>query len=89
MTSKHNDTNAMTMAGLNLIQQALSIYDSDLRLVVCNQRLREMFDLPRWLVTPGADFRDTIHFLATRGDYGDVGDVEDFVRIRVEHARAF
>src|SRR6056297_1030275 len=89
MTSKHNDTDAMTMAGLNLIQQALSIYDSDLRLVVCNQRLREMFDLPGWLVTPGARFEDTIRFLAKRGDYGDVGDVEEFVRTRVEQARAF
>ncbi|MGM0740632.1 MAG: hybrid sensor histidine kinase/response regulator [Pseudomonadota bacterium] len=89
MSSKHNDTDAMTMAGLNLIQQALSIYDSDLRLVVCNQRLREMFDLPGWLVTPGARFEDTIRFLAERGDYGDVGDVEGFVRTRVEQARAF
>jgi signal transduction histidine kinase len=83
------DRDAMTMAGLNLIQQALTIYDRDLRLAVCNRRFQEMFALPDALVTPGADFADTIRYLARRGDYGDVGAVEDFVAERVETARAF
>ncbi|MET4101096.1 signal transduction histidine kinase/CheY-like chemotaxis protein [Roseovarius sp. MBR-78] len=89
MTPMHTDHDAMTMAGLNLIQQALTIYDRGLRLAVCNRRFQEMFALPDALVTPGADFADTIRFLAQRGDYGDVGDVEDFVASRVEIARAF
>ncbi|WP_370211197.1 PAS-domain containing protein [Roseovarius sp.] len=80
---------AMTMAGLNLIQQALTIYDAELRLAVCNVRFQQMFDLPDWLVTPGASFDDTIRFLAKRGDYGDVGEIEPFVRGRVDVARAF
>ena len=50
-------TAKLALAGLNLIQQALSIYDSDLRLAVCNRRFQEMFDLPQALVTPGAPFR--------------------------------
>src|SRR6056297_3859482 len=89
MTSQTTDTNAMTMAGLNLIQQAISIYDADLQLGVCNHRFQEMFDLPDPLVTPGASFADTIRFLAKRGDYGDVGDLDAFVASRVEVARAF
>lgn len=89
MTAPRTDTDAMTMAGLNLIQQALSIYDGDLRLAVCNHRFQEMFGLPDHLVTPGAAFADTIRYLATRGDYGDVGDVDEFVNSRVETARAF
>ena len=83
------DTSAMTMAGLNLIQQALSIYDNALRLVVCNRPFRDMFDLPPELTTPGARFEDTIRFLVTRGEYGQVSDVEEAVRIRVDQARAF
>ena len=82
-------TQEMTTAGLNLIQQALSIYDRDLRLAVCNTRFQELFDLPDHLVTPGASFADTIRFLAERGEHGDVGDVEAFVRARVKQARAF
>ena len=38
---------AMTTAGLNLIAQALSIYDNDLRLAVCNRRFQEMFNSAR------------------------------------------
>ena len=87
-TSGHH-TQKMTTAGLNLIQQALSIYDSDLRLAVCNHRFQEMFDLPDHLVTPGADFADTIRYLANRGDYGEVEDLETFVTDRVEQARTF
>jgi len=89
MSPSHADRDAMTMAGVNLIQQALTIYDRDLRLAVCNRRFQEMFALPNWLVTPGADFSDTIRYLAKRGDYGDVGDVDAFVATRVEIARAF
>ena len=83
------DTNAMTVAGLNLIQQALTIYDNKLRLAVCNRRFQEMFNLPDRLVTPGADFSDTIRYLVERGDYGDVGDAAEFVQTRVDQARAF
>ncbi|WP_371039244.1 PAS-domain containing protein [Rhodosalinus sp. FB01] len=89
MAEHARGTEALTMAGLNLIQQALSIYDSDLRLAACNRRFQEMFDLPRWLVEPGARFEDTIRHLVTRGEYGPVEDVEQAVRDRVDIARAF
>lgn len=89
MPSIPTDTSAMTMAGLNLIQQALSIYDRDLKLAVCNRRFQEMFDLPDALVTPGARFEDTIRHQVTRGEYGPVEDVEQAIRDRVEIARAF
>ncbi len=89
MSTRIAETQAMTMAGLNLIQQALSIYDSDLRLVVANDRFRSMFDLPDALITPGADFEETIRFLTLRGEYGDVGDTEAFITERVDLALAF
>lgn len=76
-------------AGLNLIQQALSIFDRDLRLVVCNQRYMEMFGLPEYLVTPGASFEDTIAYLVEQEEYGPQPDPEEAVRVRVETARAF
>lgn len=78
-----------TEAGLNLIQQALSIYDGDLKLVVSNRRFQEMFDLPEHLVTAGADFAETIRYLLERGEYGEVDDVEAALKQRVEQARAF
>ena len=80
---------ALTRAGLNMIQQALSIFDRDLRLAVCNRRYQEMFDLPDTYVTPGVAFEDTIRYLVQRGEYGPVEDAEAAVRARVEAARAF
>jgi signal transduction histidine kinase/CheY-like chemotaxis protein len=79
----------LTRAGLNLIQQALSIFDRELRLAVCNRRYQEMFGLPDALVTPGASFEDTIRFLVLRGEYGAVDDPDAAVHQRVETARAF
>jgi len=89
MTQRHYDHTAMTAAGLNLIQQALSIYDSDLRLAVCNRRFVEMFDFPQELSMPGATFQDTIRYLVARGEYGEVEDFDEAVAARVEAARTF
>jgi signal transduction histidine kinase/CheY-like chemotaxis protein len=80
---------SLTRAGLNLIQQGLSIFDRDLRLAVCNQRFQSMFDFPDALVTPGAAFEDVIRFQVMRGEYGPVDDPEEAIRVRVDAARAF
>ncbi len=86
-SDREND--ALIRAGLNLIQQALSIYDRDLRLAACNRAFREMFGLPDRLVTPGATFEETVRFLVENGEYGAVADIDGFLRDRVETARAF
>ncbi len=89
MTRNIREEHAMTMAGLNLIGQAITIYDSDLKLVVANQKFRDMFKLPDEFNTPGADFGTTIRHLAERGEYGAVDDIDDFVKARVDLAMAF
>ena len=89
MDTDIRNTAAMTRAGLNLIQQALTIYDDELRLVICNRRFGEMFRLPSHLLTRGANFKDTIRHLVENGEYGDVGDITKFVQDRVDTARAF
>ncbi|MEL7165230.1 MAG: PAS-domain containing protein, partial [Pseudomonadota bacterium] len=85
----HDPATALTTSGLNLIAQALSIYDKDLRLAVCNVRFQQMFNLPDALVTPGADFAETIHYVASHGEYGEIDDIDAFVQDRVDLARAF
>lgn len=85
-TPRHN---AMITAGLNLIQQAMSIFDSDLRLVLINRPMQQMFSLPDALVKPGVTFEALIRYLAQHGEYGPVDDLDDFTRVRVDLARAF
>ena len=90
MPETPSETNTkLTQAGLNLIQQALSIFDSDLRLAVSNRAYQQMFALPDTLTRPGASFEETIRFLVMRGEYGPVDDIEEAVRQRVDAARAF
>ncbi|TMV93966.1 response regulator [Thioclava sp. BHET1] len=79
----------LTRAGLNLIGQALSIFDSELRLAVSNAQYQHMFDLPETLTRSGASFEDTIRYLVGKGEYGPVEDIEAAVRDRVDTARAF
>lgn len=79
----------MTQAGLNLIKQAISIYDQDLRLVLANLQFQRMFDLPNALVEPGGSFEETLRVLAERGDYGELDDVDSFLAERVAQAKAF
>jgi signal transduction histidine kinase len=91
MAHVKGETQAMTVAGLNLIKQALSIYDSELKLVVANARFREMFSIPRHLMQPGAPFADPIAFLIENGEYGPIAEAEKaaFVEDRVQRALAF
>lgn len=79
----------LTRSGLNLIQQAISIFDADLRLAVCNRPYQAMFGLPDDLTQPGATFQDTIRYLVHRGEYGPQDDPEAAIRERVDQARTF
>ncbi|NHF73983.1 PAS-domain containing protein [Paracoccus xiamenensis] len=80
---------ALMQSGLNLIGQALSIFDADLRLAVSNRQYQAMFDLPDNLTRPGTFFEDTIRYLVVRGEYGPQDDPDEAVRLRVQQARAF
>jgi signal transduction histidine kinase/CheY-like chemotaxis protein len=80
---------SLTRTGLNLIQQALSIFDSELKLAVCNRRYQEMFDFPDCYVSPGVSFEETVRYLVNRGEYGEVDDIDAAVDLRVQAARAF
>lgn len=89
MTRRTPDIQSMTISGLNLIKQAMSIFDADLNLVLANRQMQKMFDLPDRLVQTGASFEDTIRYVAKSGDYGEIDDIEAFVKERVAQARTF
>lgn len=79
----------MTLSGLNLIKQAISIHDQDLKLMVANRRFQKMFSLPDHLVQSGAEFRDILLYLSQRGEYGPIDDIDLFVDEKIKLARAF
>jgi len=79
----------MIRSGLNLISQAISIHDHDLRLIHANKRFQDMFQIPDALMQPGANFRETLLAVAQQGEYGPVDDIEAFVDEKVDLARQF
>lgn len=79
----------LTRSGLNLIPQAISIFDADLRLVAGNRAYQVMFELPDTLLHPGTGFDETIRVLYERGEYGAVADIDAAVSARLAQARTF
>ncbi len=60
--------------------------DDDLRIVICNERFKEMYRAPAELLQPGRPYPDFLRFLAENGYYGE-GDVDALVAKRVENLR--
>jgi diguanylate cyclase (GGDEF)-like protein len=61
---------------INNMTQGLLLYDSDTRIVLCNQRYLEMYDLSPDVVKPGLLFRDLIAHRKETGSFK--GQVEEF-----------
>ncbi|MFZ2102923.1 MAG: PAS-domain containing protein, partial [Oricola sp.] len=76
------------VSGLNLLEQGITIFDADLRLVHGNRTFLRLYDLPDSYCAPGTTFEAINRFLAEQGDFGP-GDVDELVRERVERAQAF
>ncbi|MEZ5628932.1 MAG: PAS-domain containing protein [Rhodocyclaceae bacterium] len=78
----------MVAAGLDHINQGVTIFDQDLRLVTCNRSFLTLLDFPDALGVPGTPFEAFIRHNAERGEYGP-GDVEAQVAERVAAAQRF
>lgn len=78
----------MLQAGLDLLDQGLTVFDAELRMVAWNEPFLKLLDFPPELAYVGAPFETFIRFNAERGEYGP-GDVAALVSERVEAARAF
>ncbi len=61
---------------INNMTLGLLLYDSDARIVLCNQRYLEMYDLSPDVVKPGCHFRDLIAHRKETGSFP--GNVDEF-----------
>jgi signal transduction histidine kinase len=60
---------------LNSIDQGVAIWSNEEKLVICNDRFRELWRYPEDLVKPGTPSIELLRYLAKRGEYGP-GDPE-------------
>ena len=70
----------MLGAGLDLLDQGVTVFDADLKMVAWNTAFLRLLDFPETLAQPGVSFEDFIRFNAERGDYGP-GDPAQQVEI--------
>ncbi len=75
-------------AALDLIEQGLTLFDSDLRMVAWNRPFLRLLGFPVHMGLVGAPFESFIRYNALRGEYGQ-GDAERQIAERVEAARSF
>ena len=78
----------MLQAGLDLLDQGLTVFDAELRLVAWNQPFLRLLDFPDELAVVGTPFERFIRFNAERGEYGP-GDRETQIAERVAAAATF
>ncbi len=80
-------TNAQLQAAIENFPGGLTFVGPNLQMLGCNQRYRELLDLPdRFFENGLPNLADIFRFNAERGEYGP-GDVEELIRERVERAR--
>lgn len=73
-------------AGLHLLDQGITVFDSELKMVAWNEPFLRLLDFPASLAFVGADFESFIRYNAERGEYGE-GDAEVQIKARVDAAR--
>jgi PAS domain S-box-containing protein len=78
----------LIQAGLDHIDQGITIFDAELELVAWNRMFFQLLDFPDELARRGTPFSAFMRHNAMRGEYGE-GDVETLVAQRVETARRF
>lgn len=75
----------LLQAGVENIEQGISIVDADMRLVAWNQRYIELLDYPNELISVGKPIAEIIHFNIERGLIADIKEKELLVSRRLTH----
>lgn len=75
-------------AGLDLLDQGITVFDSNLKMVAWNEPFLRLLEFPQSLAYVGADFESFIRHNAERGEYG-TGNIEELIKTRVDAARNF
>jgi PAS domain S-box-containing protein len=78
----------LLQAGLDRLDQGLTVIDANLHIVAWNKAFLRLLDFPEDMAFVGASFESFMRYNAERGEYGP-GDVEELVAERMRLARSF
>jgi len=75
---KLREQNLQRDVALHNMSQGLVMFDSTARLVVCNDRYRQLYDLPPDVAKPGRTLLDLLKYRVANGTFS--GNAEEYVR---------
>jgi two-component system cell cycle sensor histidine kinase PleC len=78
------ETEARLTEALDSIAEGFTLWDENQRLVLCNERYREIFAPSAALIRPGISFETLLRAHVANGCYTVTGDVEAWMRDRIE-----
>ena len=78
----------LLIAGLDLLDQAIAVFDATPKLLTWNKALLRLLDFPETLLRVGLPFEELVRFNASRGEYGE-GDLDTMIAERMAAARSF
>lgn len=87
-TAELRNKNRMLDVVLSTISHGITLFDTNLNLVMCNQRFIDLLNYPAEFATPGTSFERFVRWNVEHGEYGP-GNVEDMIAERVALARNF
>lgn len=87
-TAELRDKNRMLDVVLGTISHGITLFDTDLNLVMCNQRFIDLLEYPAELGIPGTPFERFVRWNVEHGEYGP-GNVDEMVAERIALARNF
>jgi signal transduction histidine kinase/FixJ family two-component response regulator len=61
----------------------ITLYDSEARMLLSNGRFEDLLGMPEEMYRPGRTFQEVVRWLAQRGDFGEVGDLDAMVSSRI------
>ena len=84
------DVFAQLRAAIEVLPDAFVVYDPDDRLVLCNQRYRDIYTKSAPAMVPGETFENILRYGLRNGEYADgIGREEDWLAERLDaHRRA-
>ncbi|HEY4135243.1 MAG TPA: PAS-domain containing protein [Alphaproteobacteria bacterium] len=65
----------------------LVVFDENLTVINFNRAWVEIWGMPPHIAREGIPFAELLRFSVERGEYGDVGDVDEFIRVRSDALR--
>jgi PAS domain S-box-containing protein len=76
-------------AAVEALQDGFVLFDADDRLVICNERYRQIYPRSAPAIVPGATFEEILRYGLARGEYAEAaGREEAWLAERLEHHRA-